>query len=58
MVFYKREEEIFMVRKYCPQCKEYSYSACSDNEWICPSCGYDLTAEPVLNIYEKSERED
>ena len=44
-----------MVRKYCSRCKEYSYSACSDKEWTCPICGNDLTSEPVLNIYEKSE---
>ncbi len=47
-----------MVRKYCVQCKEYSYSAASDREWICPICGYDLTGEQILNIREESDKDD
>lgn len=47
-----------MVRKYCPRCKEYSYSAASEREWICPICGYDLTNEQVLNINEKSDKDN
>lgn len=47
-----------MVRKSCPRCGEYSYSACSERKWACPTCGYDLTGEPVLNIYERSTKDD
>lgn len=47
-----------MVRKYCPKCKEYSYSAVSERVWLCPTCSNDLTGERVLNIGERSDKED
>lgn len=43
-----------MVRKYCPKCGKYSYSACAEGIWVCPTCGYDLSQMPVLNLNEKS----
>lgn len=47
-----------MVRKYCPRCKKYSYSAFSGKKWLCPTCGYDLSDDDVLNINEKSHKEE
>lgn len=34
-----------MIRKYCPVCDEYSYSSSPYGEWLCPTCGKDLTDE-------------
>ena len=47
-----------MVRKYCPKCKEYSYSATGERVWLCPTCGYNLTNERVLNIGERSDKDN
>lgn len=41
-----------MVKKYCPRCGEYSYSACAEGRWLCPICGFDLSKMPVLQINE------
>ena len=35
-----------MVRKDCPTCDKSSYSSDGKREWICPTCGADLTNEP------------
>lgn len=32
-----------MIRKYCPNCGEYSYSCDDRGEWLCPTCDADLT---------------
>jgi len=39
-----------MVKKFCPRCKNYSYSAATAGRWICPKCGNDLTKMPFLAI--------
>jgi len=36
-----------MIRKYCPVCDEYSYSSSPYGEWLCPTCGEDLTDVPA-----------
>lgn len=33
--------------KICPKCKEPSYSAGTDTNWICPTCGEDLNEIPI-----------
>lgn len=35
-----------MIRKCCPACGEHSYSSTPYGEWLCPTCGEDLTEEP------------
>jgi len=34
-----------MLFKKCYSCKKLSYSSSSDNKWICPYCGEDITNE-------------
>ncbi len=46
-----------MVKKFCPKCRSFSYSAKTQGRWICPSCGYDLTLKPILML-EQSDRTD
>lgn len=36
-----------MVRKKCSRCDNVSYSLSAKGRWICPSCGEDLTSEPL-----------
>lgn len=43
-----------MIRKYCPHCREYSYSASAANPWYCANCDEDLSREPVLEIDERA----
>ncbi|MGH2349302.1 MAG: hypothetical protein ACRDFT_07560 [bacterium] len=33
-----------MFEKTCPRCGQSSYSAAANRHWICPTCGFDLTA--------------
>jgi hypothetical protein len=33
-----------MFGKTCPRCGQSSYSAAADRHWMCPTCGFDLTA--------------
>ena len=40
-----------MPYKHCDKCHEYSYSASSRGQWICPHCGLDITDAEVC--YEK-----
>jgi uncharacterized Zn finger protein (UPF0148 family) len=44
-----------MVKKYCPKCKCYSYSAFSEGKWICPICGNDITNRIVLALEENDQ---
>ncbi len=37
-----------MMRKRCPACGKYSYSADKTGTWICPTCGKILTGEQML----------
>lgn len=41
-----------MVKKYCPKCKSYSYSAYAEGPWICPICGNDIINQKVLSLKE------
>lgn len=43
-----------MIRKYCSECRKYSYSASSANPWLCADCGADLSQKPILDIYERA----
>ena len=53
-----------MYRKNCYICYRASYSSCEIGEWLCPSCGNDLSRQRVLraiphskakqNYYEKN----
>ncbi len=43
-----------MIRKYCPLCLTYSYSASTKSPWLCATCQLDLSAEPFLQIDEKA----
>lgn len=36
-----------MFKKDCSRCTRPSFSSAENGEWICPACGYDLTALPV-----------
>lgn len=45
-----------MVKKYCLQCKTYSYSAAAQGKWICPICGCDLTKKPILPLEDIDRR--
>lgn len=36
-----------MKKKYCPNCDKYSYSAKEEGSWICPTCGVNLTSQPI-----------
>ncbi len=44
-----------MLKKYCPKCETYSYSASNCGNWECPNCNYDLTKQPVMNLSQKKE---
>ncbi|HHV65394.1 MAG TPA: hypothetical protein GXX46_10040 [Peptococcaceae bacterium] len=46
-----------MIRKYCPYCREYSYSSSSANPWYCAKCAADLSLEPVLAINERAPKD-
>ncbi len=35
-----------MYRKNCCKCGRPSYSSCEHGEWLCPTCGNDLTKYP------------
>lgn len=35
-----------MMKKLCPECDEYSFSAYTGAKWICPKCGSDITSVP------------
>lgn len=41
-----------MVKKLCPGCRQYSYSAKTEGRWVCPTCQLDLTLMPVLWLGE------
>lgn len=45
-----------MVKKLCPKCGKYSYSAATRSKWTCPSCGHDLSSYPHMEI-EQSDQE-
>lgn len=44
-----------MVKKYCPKCKNYSYSARTEGEWVCPTCGCNITDGKVLSLEESDQ---
>lgn len=37
-------------KKYCPKCRQTSYSSCAEGIWVCPTCAHDLSQEPVLPL--------
>jgi ribosomal protein L37AE/L43A len=37
-----------MYKKNCQRCSRASFSSTEAGEWICPSCGNDLTASPFF----------
>lgn len=40
-----------MPWKFCPNCKQISYSAATNYEsWLCPYCSNDLYSEPEYDI--------
>lgn len=39
--------------KVCPICKQQSFSAGADSNWICPHCGENLTNVPVIKTFDK-----
>jgi ribosomal protein L37AE/L43A len=39
-----------MYKKICNRCKRNSFSSTEIGEWICPSCGYDLTSSPLYGL--------
>lgn len=43
-----------MYRKNCYICYRASYSSCEMGEWLCPSCGNDLTKQQVLRAVQYS----
>jgi len=43
-----------MLRKYCPHCRTYSYSASTENPWLCATCSLDLGEQPFLQLYERA----
>ncbi|PLT32599.1 hypothetical protein [Bacillus sp. V5-8f] len=44
-----------MYQKNCGQCRELSFSSCESGEWLCPTCGNDLTDKKAL-IAENEEK--
>ncbi|WP_156791534.1 hypothetical protein [Bacillus sp. SG-1] len=38
-----------MYKKNCQRCSRPSFSSTETGEWICPSCGNDLTASPFFH---------
>jgi ribosomal protein L37AE/L43A len=36
-----------MYKKACPRCTRSSFSSSEAGEWVCPSCGNDLTSLPL-----------
>ncbi|RIW36103.1 hypothetical protein D3H55_06500 [Bacillus salacetis] len=38
-----------MFKKHCQRCSRPSFSSTETGEWLCPSCGNDLTDLPVHN---------
>ncbi|NLI92267.1 MAG: hypothetical protein GX434_08710 [Peptococcaceae bacterium] len=44
-----------MIRKYCPRCRTYSYSASMEKPWLCATCKLDLGDRPILQINQKAE---
>jgi tRNA(Ile2) C34 agmatinyltransferase TiaS len=39
-----------MYMKHCPECHNNSYSASNQGDWVCPTCGNDLTSQSTLPI--------
>ncbi|WP_142919925.1 hypothetical protein [Peribacillus glennii] len=44
-----------MFRKNCGQCHKPSFSSCESGEWLCPTCGYDLTDEKAMKDENKQK---
>lgn len=38
-----------MYKKTCTRCTRPSYSSTESGEWICPSCGFDLSNQAFYN---------
>ncbi|WP_442858745.1 TFIIB-type zinc finger domain-containing protein [Bacillus sp. KH172YL63] len=36
-----------MYKKICTRCSRSSFSSSESGEWVCPSCGNQLTASPL-----------
>jgi ribosomal protein L37AE/L43A len=44
-----------MYKKICNRCTRNSFSSSESGEWICPSCGNDLTQLPLYGVtFQKS----
>lgn len=43
-----------MIKKFCPHCRTYSYSASRESPWNCATCNRDLGQEPILELDEKA----
>ncbi|HOV80218.1 MAG TPA: hypothetical protein PK728_08925 [Bacillota bacterium] len=39
--------------KLCPNCKQQSFSAGLDINWLCPHCGENLSNIPVMKNFDK-----
>lgn len=39
--------------KFCPICRQQSFSASDDANWLCPHCGENLKDEPAVRSIEK-----
>ena len=37
-----------MFKKQCTRCNKVSYSLSAEGRWICPKCGADLSALPIM----------
>jgi ribosomal protein L37AE/L43A len=38
-----------MYKKTCTRCTRPSYSSTESGEWICPTCGFDLSTHAFYN---------
>lgn len=39
-----------MQKKYCGKCNDFSYSARTEGQWVCPTCGKDLTDKRAYGL--------
>lgn len=40
-----------MYKKVCNRCTRSSFSSTETGDWICPSCGHDLTEAPFYTPF-------
>jgi|GEM_PF-1428825 len=53
----KGKGTVDVLKKYCPQCSNFSYSSNENRDWICPTCGENLTECPAMMLDQQETGE-